>query len=257
MADAAANGVTDPNGKVWGTRGSTSSTARPFRAPLGMNPSATIAAVAERNVRKALADPTSPVFTPTPLPMDQGRSKLAGEHEAHRDPEQLGQTDAILDPAKGTLAATQSPTAARTIAVGLTFKEVMQGFYARDPFVNLPIRSDFLATIDDLNASRQSSPPCRYQRHGDAQAVAGGGTDRSTARPARSALLKRAETVVGRRGAVQGMAERAAKASSGVAPGRRGHGLAAAAARAAGLPIRNGLRPHLLAGLGGRFTSTA
>lgn len=150
MADAAANGVTDPNGKVWGTRGLYVLDGAAIPSSLGMNPSATIAAVAERNVRKALADPTSPVFTRPPLPMDQGVPSWPASMKLTEIRQQLGQTDAILDPAKGTPPPPSPPPLAR--AVGLTFKEVMQGFYARAPFVNLPIRSDFLATIDDLNA---------------------------------------------------------------------------------------------------------
>jgi hypothetical protein len=37
-------------------------------------------------------------------------------------------------------------------AIGLTFNEVMQGFYAPEPGGNLPIRADLLATIDVLSA---------------------------------------------------------------------------------------------------------
>jgi choline dehydrogenase-like flavoprotein len=148
MADAAANGVTDPNGKVWGTRGLYVLDGAAIPSSLGLNPSTTIAAIAERNVRKALADPNSPVSIPTPLPMDQGVPGWPAGMKLAEIRQQLGQTDQVLDPAKG-LPPSPAPLAR---AVGLTFKEVMQGFYARAPFVNLPIRSDFLATIDDLNA---------------------------------------------------------------------------------------------------------
>jgi choline dehydrogenase-like flavoprotein len=147
MADAAANGVTDPNGKVWGTRGLYVLDGAAIPSSLGMNPSATIAAVAERNVRKALADPTSPVFTRTPLPMDQRVPSWPASMTLAEIRRQLGQTEQVLDPAKG-LPSSPPPLAH---AVGLTFQEVMQGFYARGALVNLPIRSDFLATIDDLN----------------------------------------------------------------------------------------------------------
>ena len=148
MADAAANGVTDPNGKVWGTRGLYVLDGAAIPSSLGVNPSATIAAIAERNVRKALADPASPVFTHTPLPMDQSVPSWPASMKLAEIRQQLGQTDHVLDPARG-LPQSPAPLAR---AVGLTFQEVMQGFYARDPFVNLPIRSDFLATIEDLNA---------------------------------------------------------------------------------------------------------
>ena len=147
MADAAANGVTDPNGKVWGTRGLYVLDGAAIPTSLGMNPSATIAALAERNVRKALADPTSPVFTQTPLPMDRGVPSWPESMTLTEIRAKLGHTEQVLDPAGG-LPSSAPPLAQ---AVGLTFREVMQGFYARESLVNLPIRSDFLATIDDLN----------------------------------------------------------------------------------------------------------
>ena len=147
MADAPANGVTDPNGKVWGTHGVYVLDGAAIPSSLGMNPSATIAAVAERNVRKALADPASPVSTPTPLPMDEGVPGWPPGMKLADIRRQLGQTDEILDPARNL---PQSPLPLAR-AVGLTFQEVMQGFYKSDPFVNLPIRSDLRATIADLN----------------------------------------------------------------------------------------------------------
>ena len=147
MADAPAGGVTDPNGKVWGTRGLYVLDGAAIPSSLGMNPSATIAAVAERNVRKALADPASPVFTLTPLPMDEGVPGWPAGMKLAEIRRQLGHTDEILDPARNL---PQSPIPLAK-AVGLTFQEIMQGFYANDSSVNLPIRSDFLATITDLN----------------------------------------------------------------------------------------------------------
>jgi hypothetical protein len=150
MADRSNDGVTDPNGKVWGTRALYVLDGAAIPSSLGTNPSATIAAIAERNVRKALEDPTSPIFTPSPVPLDRGVPGWPPELTVREIQRQLGQTREILDP----VAATPPPPAPvpRSPAVGLTFEEVMQGFYARGPFVNLPIRAEFLATIDDLNA---------------------------------------------------------------------------------------------------------
>jgi choline dehydrogenase-like flavoprotein len=150
MADREVDGVTDPNGKVWGTRGLYILDGAAIPTSLGMNPSATIAALAERNVRKALADPTSPVFTPTPLPLDTGVPGWPPELTVAEIRRRLGQTREMLDPAAST-PPTASPEP-RSSAVGIAFKEVMQGFYARESFVNLPIRAKLDATIDDLNA---------------------------------------------------------------------------------------------------------
>jgi choline dehydrogenase-like flavoprotein len=148
MSDAAVDGVCNPDGKVWGTRGLYVLDGASIPTSLGMNPSATIAAVAERNVRKALADPASPVSASTPLPMDQGIPSWPKDMKLVDIRRQLGHSDAVLDPAR-SLPPAPLPVAK---AVGLTFEEVMQGFFAHGGFVNLPIRSDFLATIDDLNA---------------------------------------------------------------------------------------------------------
>ena len=150
MADREADGVTDANGKVWGTRGLYVLDGAAIPSSLGMNPSATIAAIAERNVRKALADPQSPVFTPTPLPLARGVPGWPPELTVTEIQRRLGQTREILDPA----ASTPAPPSPEPVspAVGLKFKEVMQGFYARESVVNLPIRSELVAAIDDLNA---------------------------------------------------------------------------------------------------------
>src|SRR5262249_46010442 len=123
MADDKANGVTNPDGKVWGNRGLYGLDGPRIPSSLGLNPSATIAAIAERNVRKALADPASPVFTPTPLPMDQGVPGWPANMKLIAIRAQLGQTDAILDPVKSTPPPPAPPPLAR--AVGLTFHDVM------------------------------------------------------------------------------------------------------------------------------------
>ncbi len=150
MSDRAADGVTNPNGKVWGTRALYVLDGAAIPSSLGTNPSSTIAAIAERNVRKALEDRESPIFTRTPVPLETGVPGWPPELTVAEIQQRLGQTKAILDPVAGT-PATPSPVP-DSPAVGLTFEEIMQGFYSRGPVVNLPIRAEFLATIDDLSA---------------------------------------------------------------------------------------------------------
>jgi choline dehydrogenase-like flavoprotein len=150
MANNSGDGVTDPNGKVWGTRALYVLDGAAIPTSLGTNPSSTIAAIAERNVRKALADPQSPIFTPTVIPLDRNVPGWPPEMTVAQIQQRLGQTPAVLDPI-GNTPTTASPEPVSP-AVGLTFDEVMRGFHTRGPVVNLPIRSEFQATIDDLNA---------------------------------------------------------------------------------------------------------
>jgi cholesterol oxidase len=146
MSDRQEDGVTDQDGKVWGTRALYVLDGAAVPGPLGANPSATIAAIAERNVRKALEDPGSPIFEPTPVPRDP---PLPDGPSLEQIRQTLGQTDEILDP----LAAITKPAVEpRAPAVGLTFQEVMEGFYTAAGQQNLPIRAEFVATIEDLNA---------------------------------------------------------------------------------------------------------
>lgn len=134
MADDPKDGVTDANGKVWGTRALYVLDGAAMPSSLGTNPSATIAAISERNVRMALADPASPIYTPTPIPLD---------------PRLPWQTKEMLDPIDGI---PPTPSAPRSPALGLRFDEVMQGFCSAWSYDNLPIRAELRATIDDLNA---------------------------------------------------------------------------------------------------------
>ena len=145
MSDLPEDGVTDPNGKVWGTRALYVLDGAAVPSPLGANPSATIAAIAERNVRKALEDRHSPIYQRTPVPMDP---PLPGGPSLAQIRQKLGQTDAILDPIAGIPAAREP----RAPAVGLAFEEVMEGFYTAAGQTNLPIRAELVATIEDLNA---------------------------------------------------------------------------------------------------------
>jgi choline dehydrogenase-like flavoprotein len=146
MSDRPEDGVTDQNGKVWGTRALYVLDGAAVPGPLGANPSATIAAIAERNVRKALEDMSSAIYEPTPVLMDP---PLPGGPSLEQIRQKLGQTDAILDPLAGIPAPAGEP---RSPALGLTFEEVMEGFYTAAGQENLPIRAEFVATIEDLNA---------------------------------------------------------------------------------------------------------
>jgi choline dehydrogenase-like flavoprotein len=147
MSDRPEDGVTDPNGKVWGTRALYVLDGAAVPGPLGANPSATIAAIAERNVRKALEDASSPIHAPTRVPLDPPLLPDGPSLEQIR--RTLGQTPAMLDPLAGIPRPAAEP---RTRAVGLTFEEVMDGFYTAAGQENLPIRAEFVATIEDLNA---------------------------------------------------------------------------------------------------------
>ena len=146
MSDRPEDGVTDPDGKVWGTRALYVLDGAAMPGSLGANPSATIAAIAERNVRKALEDRSSPIHEPRRIPLDP---PLPGGRTLAEIRQQLGQTSAVLDPIAEITAPSPAPVAP---AVGLTFTEVMQGFYMADPGGNLAIRADLVATIDDLSA---------------------------------------------------------------------------------------------------------
>jgi choline dehydrogenase-like flavoprotein len=146
MSDSAEDGVTDQNGKVWGTRALYVLDGAAVPSPLGANPSATIAAIAERNVRKALEDMSSPIHAPNPVLLDP---PLPGGPSLEQIRQSLGQTDAMLDPLAGILETAAEPSAQ---AVGLTFEEVMDGFYTSAGHENLPIRAELVAAIEDLNA---------------------------------------------------------------------------------------------------------
>jgi choline dehydrogenase-like flavoprotein len=146
MSDRPEDGVTDPDGKVWGTRALYVLDGAAMPGSLGANPSATIAAIAERNVRKALADKASPIHAPAPVPLDP---PLPGGPSLAEIRQRYGQTPAVLDPIAQITSPSPEPAAQ---AVGLTFTEVMQGFYVADGSGNLAIRADLVATIDDLSA---------------------------------------------------------------------------------------------------------
>jgi choline dehydrogenase-like flavoprotein len=182
MADDPRDGVTDPDGKVWGTRGLYVLDGAAMPSSLGINPSATIAAIAERNVRKALEDPTSPIFTPTSVPVETGVPGWPPNMTVSQIQQRLGQTPQMLDPV-GNMPPPPSPPFISS-AMGLTFFEVMRGFYSTSLFVNLPMRAELSATIDDLNAflvdprrpvmitgtvfltPTPGAPPVAYQAHG-------------------------------------------------------------------------------------------
>jgi cholesterol oxidase len=146
MADQPEDGVTDANGKVWGTRALYVLDGAAIPGTLGANPSATIAAIAERNVRKALEDTSSPIHTPEIVPLDP---PLPGGPSLADIRRQLGQTSRVLDPIAGITDPAPPPQAP---ALGLRFEEVMQGSYRRSTPDLLPIGARLVATIDDLSA---------------------------------------------------------------------------------------------------------
>jgi choline dehydrogenase-like flavoprotein len=145
MSDDSKDGVTDENGKVWGTRALYVLDGAAVPSPLGANPSATIAAIAERNVRKALEDASSPIYEPKDVPLDP---PLPGGPSLAEIRQKLGQTVAVLDPLAQISTRADEP---RAQAVGLTFEEVMEGFFTSAGEQNLPIRAELVATIEDLN----------------------------------------------------------------------------------------------------------
>ena len=150
MSDAFVDGVTDPNGKVWGTRALYVLDGAAIPTSLGTNPSATIAAIAERNVRQALADESSPIHTPGNVPLDTGVPGWPPDVTVAQIQARLRQTPAILDPVS-QIPSGSSPAPVAP-AVGLSFNEVMRGFWRTGSVVNLPVRTEFVATIPDLNA---------------------------------------------------------------------------------------------------------
>ena len=150
MADRPEDGVTDPNGKVWGTRALYVLDGAAIPSSLGANPSATIAAIAERNVRAALQDQDSPIYARTPIPPDRCVPGWPKDMTIADIQRKLGQTRKILDPI-GTMPATPSPNPVAP-AIGLKFEEVMRGFFSTKAADNLPIRAELAATIDDLSA---------------------------------------------------------------------------------------------------------
>ena len=192
MSNTSADGVTDGNGKVWGTRALYVLDGAAMPSSLGTNPSATIAAIAERNVRKALSDPASPIYTATPVPLDP---PLPGGDSLAEIRRRLGQTAAVLDPIAAISAAAPPPSSA---AVGFEFTEIMDGFYKSDEAgvdaVWLPITVTLHATIDDLNAFLVN-PEHSVRLHGSATlgAVTGGSGDYTATGTLK--LLRRIEAV--------------------------------------------------------------
>jgi choline dehydrogenase-like flavoprotein len=155
MADCEEAGVTDPNGKVRGTRGLYILDGAAIPGPIGANPSATIAAIAERNVRLALQDRYSPIYwRDEELELDP---PLPGGETLAQIRNKLGQTPATLDPI-GTLSNDLGCGWGKKLPepvarpVGLAFAEIMRGACCNDSALSgAPVRMDLNASIDDLN----------------------------------------------------------------------------------------------------------
>jgi cholesterol oxidase len=110
MADDAAHGVTDPNGEVFGYRGLYVLDGGILPSATGVNPSHTIAAVAERNIETAIR-------------------RIKGE-ASWRAPEAI-LAKPIIDPLSQLNIPAGSTMAPTTPTIGLGFTETMKGFLDR------------------------------------------------------------------------------------------------------------------------------
>lgn len=110
MADDPAHGVTDPNGEVFGYRGLYVLDGAILPSATGVNPSHTIAAVAERNVEAAIRRIT-------------GKANWRAPDAAHVQP--------IIDPLSQLTIPAGSTMAPDTPTIGLSFTETMKGFIDR------------------------------------------------------------------------------------------------------------------------------
>ena len=110
MADDAAHGVTDANGEVFGYRGLYVFDGGILPSATGVNPSHTIAAVAERNVEAAIR-------------------RLKGD-AVWRAPEAT-QAQPVIDPLSQLTIPAEGTMAPTTQTIGLGFTETMKGFLDR------------------------------------------------------------------------------------------------------------------------------
>jgi cholesterol oxidase len=136
MADSKEHGVTDPWGEVWGYPGLYVLDGAILPAATGVNPSHTIAAVAERNVEHLLRSVTRNAAWQAPEWADAARrahEQTPLEHDSLFD---------IKIPAGGT----QPP---KTPVVGLSFRQKMSGFVADD--AGAAIRFDLAVATPDLD----------------------------------------------------------------------------------------------------------
>jgi choline dehydrogenase-like flavoprotein len=125
MSDDPAHGVTNPDGKVWGSEGLYVLDGAALCTSVGVNPSATITAMAERNIlrfiRKQRNDETWP----------QGDKRDgAKEYEAQRAAAQGWGKGWTVSPPDASVAP---PRPFHSKPLGIEFHETLQGYYAETP----------------------------------------------------------------------------------------------------------------------------
>jgi choline dehydrogenase-like flavoprotein len=114
MSVSAKDGVTDADGEVFGCEGLYVMDAAAFPSPVGVNPSATIAAVAERKIERFIQK-------------QLGRSHWhAPEWDEAQRWAETPEVAAMLDP----LATVKATEKAQAEIIGLEFKELMRGHYS-------------------------------------------------------------------------------------------------------------------------------
>jgi cholesterol oxidase len=118
MSDRPADGVTDPDGRVHGCKGLYVNDGALLCRSVGVNPSAAITAIAERNVAEFIKN------NPPARPNAEGAAEYA-RHVAEAERWRARQTGVVLTPERRA----ERPLQSRPL--GLRFTEVMQGYYER------------------------------------------------------------------------------------------------------------------------------
>lgn len=158
MADSPDQGITNPYGEVYGSPSLFVMDGAIIPTALGINPSSTIAAIAERNIRHHIGKIWGKKLS---------LSHLGPEGHTFSPNGQRKQWSSVLDPL-GQVSAESSPPP-RTPPVGLKFTEQLEGFY-NDSWENpshysslqkgldrigrtqkMTLRAELQATIPDLN----------------------------------------------------------------------------------------------------------
>ena len=142
--------VTKPTGEVYGCDGLYVMDAAAFPGPVGSNPSATIAAIAEYKVAKFIEKSAE---EKTPLLNSSAPEGLAGALEDLQDEREKavkwvdGERRELLDPL-GDLPSNSSSVEPAHQPVGIEFTETMEGTIERNG--RQPIETELTVRIDDL-----------------------------------------------------------------------------------------------------------